>query len=102
VGQTRIRLWRPFPVEEFLAACKGAKRLIVIDRAISPGSVCGPVAQELKSVLYGQPNAPEIVNVICGIGGRDVPIEEFKEIYALAQAGKLEKTYTLWGLNSNA
>ncbi|MGE4291610.1 MAG: pyruvate ferredoxin oxidoreductase [Desulfovibrio sp.] len=102
VGQTRIRLWRPFPVEEFLAACKDAKRLIVIDRAISPGSVCGPVAQELKSVLYGRPDAPEIVNVICGIGGRDVPIEDFKKIYALAQAGKLEKTYTLWGLDSNA
>lgn len=102
VGQTRIRLWRPFPTEEFIAGCKGAKRLIVIDRAISPGSVCGPVAQEIKSVFYGRPDAPEIVNVICGIGGRDVPIDEFKEIYALAQTGKLGKTYTLWGLDSNA
>ncbi|MEF2146013.1 MAG: pyruvate ferredoxin oxidoreductase [Desulfovibrionaceae bacterium] len=102
VGQTRIRLWRPFPVEEFIAACKGAKRLIVIDRAISPGSVNGPVAQEIKTVFYGRPDAPEIVNVICGIGGRDVPVNDFKEIYKLAQAGKLAKTYTLWGLNSNA
>jgi pyruvate ferredoxin oxidoreductase alpha subunit len=102
VGQVRIRLWRPFPVKEFLAACRGAKRLIVIDRAISPGSVCGPVAQEIKSVFYGHKDAPEIVNVIAGLGGRDVPVGDFQEMYRLAKKGNLEKTYTLWGLDSNA
>lgn len=102
VGQARIRLWRPFPVEEFLAAIQGVKRLIVIDRALSPGSSSAPVAQELKATLYGQKDAPEIVNVVAGIGGRDVPVSDFKEMYARAKAGTLEKTYTLWGLDSNA
>ncbi|MDD4952468.1 MAG: pyruvate ferredoxin oxidoreductase, partial [Desulfovibrionaceae bacterium] len=102
VGQARIRLWRPFPVKEFIKACKGAERLIVIDRAISPGSVCGPVAQEIKSVFYGLKDAPEIVNIIAGIGGRDVPVADFEEMYRLAKKRKLAKTYTLWGLNSNA
>ncbi len=102
VGQVRIRLWRPFPDEEFKAAIKGAERLIVIDRAISPGCQSAPVAQELKAVLYGMKNAPEIVNVVAGIGGRDVPVNDFREMYDLAKAGKLAKTYTLWGLDSNA
>ena len=102
VGQVRIRLWRPFPTEEFKAAIKGADRLIVIDRAISPGCSSAPVAQEIKALLYGDKNAPEIVNVIAGLGGRDVPVNDFKEMYKLAKAGKLEKTYTLWGLDSNA
>ena len=102
VGQCRLRLWRPFPTEEFLAAVKGVKRLIVIDRAISPGCTSAPVAQELKAVLYGRKDAPEIVNVVAGIGGRDVPIGDFKEMYYLAKARKLDKTYTLWGLDSNA
>ena len=35
VGQVRLRLWRPFPFEEFREAVKGVKRIIVIDRAIS-------------------------------------------------------------------
>lgn len=101
VGQVRIRLWRPFPEEEFIAACKGAKRLIVIDRAMSPGSGCGPVAQELKGVFYGRDDAPEIVNVIAGIGGRDVPVNDFARMFEMAENGELEKTYTLWGLDSD-
>lgn len=101
-GQVRIRLWRPFPAEEFIAAVGSAKKLIVIDRALSPGSVSGPVAQEIKNVFYGRPDAPEIVNIIAGLGGRDVPITEFKQMYDMAQAGELAATYTIWGLNSNA
>jgi pyruvate ferredoxin oxidoreductase alpha subunit len=100
-GQVRIRLWRPFPVEEFIAAVGGAKKLIVIDRALSPGSVSGPVAQEIKNVFYGRADAPEIVNVIAGLGGRDVPIEEFKQMYDMACADELAETYTIWGLDSN-
>lgn len=102
VGQIRIRLWRPFPVEEFLETIKGVKRLIVIDRAMSPGSVNAPVAQELKTILYGRDDAPEIVNIIAGIGGRDVPVADFEEMYKLAVKGELSETYTLWGLDSDA
>ncbi len=102
VGQIRIRLWRPFPVEEFLETIKGVKKLIVIDRAMSPGSVNAPVAQELKTILYGRDNVPEIVNIIAGIGGRDVPVTDFEEMYKLAAKGELSKTYTLWGLDSDA
>jgi pyruvate ferredoxin oxidoreductase alpha subunit len=101
-GQVRIRLWRPFPEEEFLAACAGAEKLIVIDRALSPGAVCGPVASELKSLLYGRPGAPEIVNVIAGLGGRDVTVREFKEMFAMASSGKLAGNYMMWGVESHA
>ncbi|NDY56736.1 pyruvate ferredoxin oxidoreductase [Desulfovibrio sulfodismutans] len=101
-GQTRIRLWRPFPEEEFLAACAGAERLVVIDRALSPGAVCGPVASELKSLFYGRPDAPEIVNLVAGLGGRDVTVREFKEMFAMAVSGKLSGNYTMWGVESHA
>ncbi len=102
VGQVRIRLWRPFPGDEFKAACKGAKKLVVIDRALSPGGVRGPVATEIASLFYGEPDAPEIVNVVAGLGGRDVPVSEFKEMYAEAGAGTLRGDYTVWGVMSNA
>ena len=102
VGQVRIRLWRPFPGDEFRAACKGAKKLVVIDRALSPGGVRGPVATEIASLFYGEPDAPEIVNVVAGLGGRDVSVQEFKEMYAKAGAGALRGDYTVWGVMSNA
>ncbi|MFP4316904.1 MAG: pyruvate ferredoxin oxidoreductase [Desulfovibrionales bacterium] len=102
VGQVRIRLWRPFPQEDFLEAIKGAKKLIVIDRALSPGAVCGPVAEELKSLLYRRQDAPEIVNIIAGLGGRDVTVKQFQDMYARAKAGELTGNYTIWGVKSNA
>jgi pyruvate ferredoxin oxidoreductase alpha subunit len=101
VGQVRIRLWRPFPEEEFLEAVKGAKRLIVIDRALSPGAVCGPVAAEIKSLLYGR-QAPEIVNIIAGLGGRDVTVQQFKDMYFRALSGGFSGNYTIWGVKSHA
>lgn len=102
VGQTRIRLWRPFPGEEFMAAIKGAKRLIVIDRALSPGSEFGPVAQEIRSLMYGKDNVPEIINIVAGLGGRDVTVKHFKEMYAKAVNGEFTNNCTIWGLYSHA
>lgn len=101
IGQVRIRLWRPFPKEEFRAAVAGADTLIVLDRALSPGAVCGPVAEEIKSLLYGQPDAPKIVNVMVGLGGRDVTANQFKTIYRKAVAGEFTGDYTIWGVKSH-
>lgn len=102
VGQTRIRLWRPFPEEEFVAACAGAQRLVVIDRVLAPGAVCAPVASELKSLFYGRTGAPEIVSVIAGLGGRDVTVRDFKEMYRQAVSGKLSGNSLMWGVESHA
>lgn len=78
VGSVRIRLWRPFPVEDFLAAIKGAKGLIVIDRALSPGVPAGPVATELMGLLYAKGYKLPVHNFVAGLGGRDVTRADFK------------------------
>ena len=80
VGLVRFRLWRPFPVEEFRDAVQDAGTIIVLDRAYSTGGQAGPVCSEVRSVLYKQPNRPNIVNIIGGIGGRDITVKHFKEI----------------------
>ncbi len=102
VAQVRIRLWRPFPEQEFMDAVAGADKLIVIDRALSPGGVCGPVATEIKSLFYGRDDAPAIDNVIAGIGGRDVSVAEFEDMYALSKSGGIKQNYLTWGVKSNA
>jgi len=99
--QVRIRLWRPFPEEELLAALQGAKKVIVIDRAISFGATQGPVCAEVKAGLYQQGTKPEIYNFICGLGGRDVTREDFKQMYKLAQAGKNQEQYVIWGVRED-
>ncbi|QJA05674.1 pyruvate ferredoxin oxidoreductase [Thermosulfurimonas marina] len=80
VGLVRIRLWRPFPLRDFVRAVKGVKMLAVIDRALSPGATGGPVATEVRSALYQVPGRPRVVNFIAGLGGRDVTVEDFEEM----------------------
>lgn len=102
VGQVRIRLWRPFPEDEIREALKGRKKVIVLDRALSPGGVRGPVASEIASLFYNEADAPEIINIIVGLGGRDVSVTEFMEMYDMAVEGALKDNYTIWGVMSNA
>lgn len=101
IGAIKIRLWRPFPFEDFRKAVLGKKHLIVIDRAISFGGPGGPVASELRSALYGKPGAPSIVNYIAGLAGRDVSRNDFRNIILEGKA-KAEKGdtdgFTLYGL----
>ena len=102
VGQVRIRLWRPFPGKEFLEAIAGVDNLIIIDRALSPGSHSGPVAQEIKALLYDEPDKPRIHNVIAGLGGRDVTVKDFKKMYEMSRNNELDPNYTIWGVRSDA
>ena len=41
VGLVKIRLWRPFPFDDLKRATLQAKRLVVIDRAMSVGGRAG-------------------------------------------------------------
>jgi len=81
VGLLMDRLWRPFPFEEFRQAVGNAKNLIVIDRAISYGGQGGPLAIDVRSILYKEKNQPNITNFICGLASRDVTINDFRNIY---------------------
>lgn len=101
VGVVKIRLFRPFPLEEFRKAVLGKKHLIVLDRAISFGTQGGPVACELRSALYKMEGAPAIVNYVAGLAGRDVSRKDFRNI--ILQGKKKAETgdtegFTLYGL----
>lgn len=80
VGLVRIRMWRPFPFDDFRRAIAGAKALAVIDRAISYGGPLGPVASEIKAALYADTHRPLVAEFVAGLGGRDVPFDDFESI----------------------
>jgi pyruvate ferredoxin oxidoreductase alpha subunit len=77
VGLIRLRLWRPFPFKEFRDAIRDVDLLVVLDRCVSFG-MGGPVCSEVKSALYAKKRRPNIVGFIGGLGGRDIPVKEFK------------------------
>jgi pyruvate ferredoxin oxidoreductase alpha subunit len=77
VGLLKMRLWRPFPFKDFREAVSKAKILVVVDRAVSYGGPGGPVASELRSALYNEPERPQVVNFIAGLASRDVAPFDF-------------------------
>ena len=85
VGLVKIRLWRPFPFEDFKKAVQGAKNLVVIDRAVSVGGPKGPVASELRSALYGEAAHPAVYSFVAGISGRDVTPQDFIKMVEKAE-----------------
>ncbi len=97
VGLVSIRLWRPFPFEEFREAVKGAELVVVMDRAISYGGPGGPLAGEIRAALYSQEVHPRVVNFIIGLGGRDVAPDDFVQMVQQAKARPGE-WYEIYGV----
>jgi pyruvate/2-oxoacid:ferredoxin oxidoreductase alpha subunit len=79
VGLLKIRLFRPFPVEEIQHALLGKKKIAVIDRNISLGNG-GIFCQELRAALVHSPDRPLTFSYIAGIGGTDVDPEIIEKI----------------------
>lgn len=86
VGLVRFRLWRPLPGDDFKKAIRGAKALAVVDRHFSPGGPGGPVAQEIKYLLYGEKERVPVVEFVAGLGGRDITFADFDRMYDRAKA----------------
>jgi pyruvate ferredoxin oxidoreductase alpha subunit len=101
VGLFRIRLWRPFPLEELRKTVGGAKTLIILDRAISFGGPGGPVASEIKSALYPLSKRPKVVGFVGGLGGRDISPDDFESIIhrgmEIAQTGS-DREFEIFGV----
>lgn len=79
VGMLKIRLWRPFPFDEFRQAVGKAKLLINLDRCLSPGAI-PPVSAEIQATLYPLENRPRVVSFVGALGGRDITAEGFEEL----------------------
>lgn len=84
----KITAFRPFPAEEIRQAAKNKKNIIVVEKAISPGSG-GILGNEVKSALFGLSKNINIKNYIAGLGGRD--ISEKAIISLIKKAGDKNK-----------
>jgi len=79
VGSVRLRVFRPFPVEEIRKLAKNVQMISIIDRQISFG-IEGPLFTEVKASLYGERDSPLAVGFIAGLGGRDVTFHDIEKI----------------------
>ncbi len=98
VGSARVRVYRPYPVEEILKLAKNVQMISTIDRHISFGME-GFLGSETKAALFNQKDRPMIASFIAGLGGRDVTADSIERMAQKSlksmREGKLEKT-TEW------
>ena len=80
VGLIKIRVFRPFPMDEVAQALSRVKAVAIMDKAESFSACRGPLFAETRSALYDLENRPKAVNYVYGLGGRDVCMEHFEEI----------------------
>jgi len=94
VGAARVRVFRPFPVEEIRELSEQTQMFAAIDRHISFGME-GFLATETKASLSNRKDSPLVAGFIAGLGGRDVTSETIERIAKKSlkcmHAGKVEK-----------
>ncbi len=98
VGLVRLRRFRPFPSGALAAMVKGAARVAVLERSISPGHQ-GIVASEVRAALYPAPEGPEVSGFVLGMGGQDVTPEMVEEAAKAALKGEGREEVTWVGLD---
>lgn len=76
VGMLKINLWRPFPREEIEKALAKAKKVAVLEKSLSSGTV-PPVAGEMMLSL----GKDKVSSYVCGLGGREVFAKDIEGIF---------------------
>jgi len=77
-GLVRVRMFRPFPKQEIVAALQNASKVVVIDRNISYGR-SGILALELRAAMYSAPKKPPIFGFIGGVAGLSITPGRIRE-----------------------
>lgn len=101
-GLIKVRVFRPFPGEELAEALRGCKAVAIMDRCESYSGEGGPLGAELTAAMYRAKVTAETVNIVYGLSGRDVRVEDMEQVYAdlrsMAEEGKRFAQYPYLGL----
>lgn len=98
-GLIKVRVFRPFPMEELAAALKGVKAAAVMDKSEGFSGCGGPLFCETRSALYDLAEAerPRVINYIYGLGGRDVTVSHIEYVFGqladIAATGRVGEVY---------
>jgi pyruvate/2-oxoacid:ferredoxin oxidoreductase alpha subunit len=97
IGLLKVKMFRPFPTAAIRRELRGATRVAVLDRNVSPGHG-GIFAEEIRSALYDVPpdDRPWLHGYVLGLGGRDVTPATIEEIIERAWAVDRPLREDLW------
>ena len=103
-GLVKIRVFRPFPGEELARALAKTRAVAVMDKSESFSASGGPLFAETRSALYDLKERPYLINIVYGLGGRDVKTEDIEKVFGrladIAGTGETGPVYTHMGQRS--
>ena len=101
-GLLKVRMFRPFPVEEIAEALSHLKAVAVMDKADSLNGAGGALFEDVTSAMYVNKKQVPMLSYVYGIGGRDTTsydIESvFKDLQKVAETGNTENPYRYVGV----
>lgn len=97
VGLIKLRIFRPFPMEEIAQALSKVKAVAVMDKAEGFSNAGGPLFVDVRSALYDLENRPKTINYVYGLGGRDIKTDDFDtifdQLFTIMETGDAGKVY---------
>ena len=101
-GLLKIRVFRPFPVDEIAKALSHVKAIAILDRADSLNAAGGALFEDVTSSMYVNNVHVPAVNYIYGIGGRDTKADDIESVYTdlleIVKTNKIDNPYRYLGL----
>ena len=101
-GLLKIRMYRPFPVEEVAEALSHLKAVAILDKADSLNGAGGALFEDVTSAMYVNKKQVPMVNYVYGIGGRDTTEKQLESVYTdlaeIVKTGEIGDPYRYLGL----
>ena len=96
VGLIKVRLYRPFLTEKFLAAIPATcKKIAVLDRTKEPGAIGEPLYLDVVTALDGFGRDIKVVGGRYGLGSKDTPPSCVFAIYENLAAQEPKNNFTV-------
>lgn len=84
-GLIKVRSFRPFPTDELAAALKACKAVAIMDKTDSFSGNGGPLGAETRAALYHAGLHLPALDIVYGLGGRDVRVDDFYQVFDMLQ-----------------
>ena len=101
-GLLKVRMYRPFPVEEVAEALSHLKAVAVLDKADSLNGAGGALFEDITSAMYVSKKQVPMVNYVYGIGGRDTTEKQlesvFEDLKQISNTSEVGNPYRYLGL----
>ena len=101
-GLLKIRMYRPFPVDEVANALSHLKAVAILEKADSLNAAGGALFEDVTSAMYVNNKHVPMINYVYGIGGRDTKTTDIESVYTdlmeISKTGVIGNPYRYLGL----